>query len=700
MKKIKFMFFAILFLFVTQIAKAGTTCNWMSRTPYFLTWDSCGSKSSKNQGMLNGYIAFNYSKSSCLKYQWTVNGNNVTTNRAMTFMPTANGKYSVCVKVTDTCSGCDTTFCSSMGISCIGSTTTSKCNWGSRNPYFFTWDSCGSSNAKNKGMIYGYIAFNYVKSSCFKYQWTVNGNNITTNRPMTYMPSANGKYLVCVKVTDTCSGCDTTFCSYMGITCLGSNTSSSCNWQSRIPYFLHWDSCGTKGANNGKIYGYIYFNYAKMGCFKYQWTVNGNNITTSRALSYMPTANGKYSVCVKVTDTCMACDTTFCYSFGITCIGTSTSKCDWKSRNAYFFTWDSCGAKISSHKSMINGYIAFNYAKSGCFKYQWTVNGNRIATTRPLQCWATANGTYSVCLKVTDTCLGCDTTYCGSVTINCLGNTTSKCDWQSRKPYFIMRDSCGASSANKGKIYGYIYFAYAKSGCFKYQWTVNNTNITTTRPMEFSPKYNGTYNVCVKVTDTCSGCDTTFCKTMTIACLGTNSSGCNWKSRNPYFLTWDSCNSLNKTEKLIGYIGFNYAKSSCFKFQWTINDTIVSDLRYFNYQVYANGTYKMCVKVMDTCNNCDTLFCSSLTVKCFSTAGIRSIQSNLIYLSPNPTSGIINVAGSNASAYYTVRNLNGSILKTGVLSDDKIDISNFDQGIYVLSIKNDGNWIHSKIIKN
>jgi len=680
-------------------SQAGSTCNWGARTPYFLTWDSCGSKLSKNKGMLNGYIAFNYSKSSCFKYQWTVNGNNVTTNRAMTFMPSANGKYSVCVKVTDTCSGCDTTFCSSTGITCLGSTTTSKCNWGARNPYFLTWDSCGSTNTKTKGMIYGYIAFSYSKAACFKYQWTVNGNNVTTNKAMTYMPSANGKYAVCVKVTDTCSGCDTTFSSYIGITCLSTNT-SSCNWQSRNVYFLHWDSCGTKGANKGKIYGYIYFNYSKMSCFKYQWTVDGKNITTSRSMTYLPTANGKYNVCVKVADTCSGCDTTYCYSMGITCLGSTTSKCNWSSRTPYFLTWDSCGSKNVKTKGMIYGYMAFNYSKAGCFKYQWSVDGKNIASNKYMTYLPTANGKYAVCVKVTDTCSGCDTTFCSSIGITCLGSTSLKCDWQSRKPYFIIRDSCSATSANKGKIYGYIYFGYTKSGCFKYQWTVNTVNISTARPMDFTPKSNGTYDVCVKVTDTCSGCDTTFCTAVVINCLSSSTSKCNWQSRNPYFLTWDSCKSAIKNDKIYGYVGFNYAKSSCFKYQWSVNDTLVSNARYFNYQVYANGSYKMCVKIVDTCNNCDTIFCNTLAVKCFGTTGLNYIETNKLSVYPNPTNGLLIISGVNSSTNYILRDLNGRILRNSILTENKIEISEFQQGIYFLAIKKDGNWINTKIMRN
>jgi hypothetical protein len=218
--------------------------------------------------------------------------------------------------------------------------------------------------------------------------------------------------------------------------------------------------------------------------------------------------------------------------------------------------------------------------------------------------------------------------------------------------------------------------------------------------MEFATRYNGNYAVCLKVTDTCMGCDTTFCGSITIGCLGASTNKCNWQSRNPYFLTWDSCKSAIKNDKIYGYVGFNYAKSNCLKYQWFVNDTLVSTARYFNYQVFRNGNYKMCVKIVDTCNNCDTLFCNNLVVKCFGTNGMNNIEINKPYVYPNPTNGLLIISGVNSSSNYILRDPNGRILRNSILTENKIDISEFQQGIYFLAIKKDGNWINSKILKN
>lgn len=182
--------------------------------------------------------------------------------------------------------------------------------------------------------------------------------------------------------------------------------------------------------------------------------------------------------------------------------------------------------------------------------------------------------------------------------------------------------------------------------------------------------------------------------------MGSTTSKCDWQSRNPYFMTWDSCKSSIKNDKIYGYVGFNYAKSSCFKYQWSVNDTIVSTAMYFNYQVYVNGNYKMCVKIVDTCNNCDTLFCNTLTVKCFGTTNVNKIESNHLAVYPNPTTGVINILGVNSSANYILRDINGRVLINDLLSENKIDISEFQQGIYLLSIQKDGIWINTKIIRN
>jgi len=99
----------------------------------------------------------------------------------------------------------------------------------------------------------------------------------------------------------------------------------ACNWQSRNGKFTTYDSCNSN-TKKASIGGYVYFNSNLLGCFKYQWKVNGNVVSTRNILTYAITQNGTYSISCKVTDTCNNCDTTFSSSKTISCI---PANCNW-----------------------------------------------------------------------------------------------------------------------------------------------------------------------------------------------------------------------------------------------------------------------------------------------------------------------------------------------------------------------------------
>ncbi len=117
---------------------------------------------------------------------------------------------------------------------------------------------------------------------------------------------------------------------------------ATCNWKIRNPYTNFWDSCSGR-ANKYSVNGYLVFK-SSTTCFKYQWTVNGKNVGTSNVLSYPITSNGSYTICVKVTDTCNSCDTTFCSTRTITCV----NNCNWKGLNASTNFWDSCNTSAKT----------------------------------------------------------------------------------------------------------------------------------------------------------------------------------------------------------------------------------------------------------------------------------------------------------------------------------------------------------------
>ena len=91
-----------------------------------------------------------------------------------------------------------------------------------------------------------------------------------------------------------------------------------------------------------------------------------------------------------------------------------------------------------------------------------------------------------------------------------------------------------------------------------------------------------------------------------------------------------------------------------------------------------------------------------LTVMMGKTAAIGDeLSVKDISISPNPTSGILNIT-VNEKADYRLLNIRGQTLKTGVLSTrkSKIDISSFAKGIYLLNIKTSKESFTRKVIKN
>ena len=659
---------------ITCISSGNSGCIWKSRYPTPKFWDSCTTTSKT----INGYIPFNYG-TSCFRYEWTVNGNNVGSNKNNIYYPvTQNGSYNLCVKVTDTCNNCDTVFCSSRSVTCFSNGNT--CNWKSRKTSASFWDSCTNTSKSINGIITIDASF----ASCCIYQWAVNGVKVGNNSQyINYPVTQNGNYNLCVKVIDTCNNCDTVFCSSRSVTCFSNNT--PCNWKSRYPTPKFWDSCTTTSKT---INGYIPFNYGT-SCFRYEWTVNGNNVGSNKNNIYYPvTQNGSYNLCVKVTDTCNNCDTVFCSTRTVSCFSNSTP-CNWQSKRPGSTFWDSCKVGVNS----LNAYIVFN-SNTSCLIYKWTVNGVPTNINSNLFKYnITKNDTYSVCVKVTDTCNNCDTIFCSQRVITCISNNNT-CNWSSRYPNTKFWDSCTNTSKT---LNGYVSFNSPNAKCYKYQFTINGIKVGNgTQYIYYPITQNGSYNICVKVTDTCNNCDTVFCSTKTITCFSGGSNGCNWSNRQMNNMVWDSCNATKKTVN--AYISFN-SGSSCLRYEWKVNNNFAGKGMAIYYPITQNGTYDICVKVTDTCKLCDTIYCFTKTINCFN--GINnSINESNIDIYPNPANESVTIDWAIENSNYYIVNISGQQVLTGKLNQGKqsIDLSKYPEGVYFIRIQTSQDIITKKII--
>ncbi len=480
------------------------------------------------------------------------------------------------------------------------------CFWKNRNPYFYSWDSC-NTNTK-KASLNAYVSFQY-NTSCFKYTWKVNGNVVNGTNIMQKTVTQNGTYTITLTVRDTCNNCDTTFTSSRTISCL-----TKCNWKAKNLSILGGDSC-SQYPYKPSIMVHL---YGSTSCAKYTWKVNGNFVSNGRILNYKATQNGTYNLSVNVRDTCNNCDTTYTKSITITC----ATNCNWKGKNATLSIYDSC--LYFNKPNFISG-IYFQNTSTPCMKYTWKVNGTTIhtGTNTYISYFPKQNGTYNVTVNVRDTCNNCDTTYTKSVTVTCAGN----CNWKSRNLSLSAKDSC---NRNTKSSYITSFITISNNSCLKYLWKVNGVVKSNSYYFNYPVYANGQYTVCLTLTDTCLKCDTSICFTKTISCL----SSCNWKSRNPYTYAWDSCKGNNS--KLNAYVSFNYNRASCFKYSWKVNGKSAGSGNIMSYPITQNGTYSICVKALDTCNNCDTTICFSKTISCFSTCNWKSrITANNYYDSCN-----------------------------------------------------------------
>ncbi len=371
--------------------------------------------------------------------------------------------------------------------------------------------------------------------------------------------------------------------------------------------------------------------------------------------------------------------------FGQSITGAEAAVCNWKSRNASTMFWDSCKTG-KGNRLALNGSI--NFSSSACLKYEWSVNGNSAGTGMVMNYPVLSNGTYSICVKVRDTCNNCDTTYCTSRDFTCAPKTF--CNFKSRTPFTFFWDSC---NGKKSKYLLNAYISFHSFYCLGYEWSVNGKYAGKGFNISYPVSKNGTYRVCVRVKDTCSNCDTTICQDWTFYCSGAS---CNWKSRKPVFKAGDTCTASNYNVK--GSLDLAGNKN-CYTYRWTVAG---SDGGLTNTMTYslADGNWNICLKVQDTCGSCDTTFCKYIKVDCNGPAGLERINSiKLLKVYPNPAEGNVNIEWPAEKAAYDIQNTSGQTVQSGFLEKglNNFNLNNYTGGLYLIKVYSGNTVLTGKI---
>ena len=84
----------------------------------------------------------------------------------------------------------------------------------------------------------------------------------------------------------------------------------------------------------------------------------------------------------------------------------------------------------------------------------------------------------------------------------------------------------------------------------------------------------------------------------------------------------------------------------------------------------------------------------------FESININEIHSNPITVFPNPASDILNIKNLSAGLYnYNIYNLQGSIVESGNMNKNTLDVHKLRSGIYTIEIKNDISTLRGSFVK-
>ncbi len=463
----------------------------------------------------------------------------------------------------------------------------------------------------------------YFDSSCTSVTWVI-GSSSTTSYSGNYLShtfTTPGKYQICMKYTNKCTKWDTTICKTIAVdTCPCSFT----------PYFTF-----TKDSSNCFLYKYMAFpansNTSASGKYTYLFVWGNGTTSSSRDGSFTFSKSGTYKICLKVKYALSNgnyCIKEVCKTITVNC----AKKCTWNT------------PKIS-YTNRCNSYkFTATDQNDSCVYYKWSIDSglaNYTTYGTVAEYKFKTKGYHKIKLTYYNSCTGCDTTLVKYIYDTCM----TYCNW-----------SGAGMNASKTNCYTYNFEAnYIKDTCISYTFIVGNKVISYNRVNSYYFTSNGTYAIGYRYYNKCTDCDTIIWKKLEINCFKNT---CNWPSNLGYNI-----------QNLCPYIKItaNDLYDSCTIYKCYINDSLVpyygGSNRTFAYKFSRNGTYKICLKLYNPCNGCDTILCKTYTVDCIKSSKCNwpNISWNYSSKCRNYTFETTNLNDSCISYYYKVGSNNGSI---------------------------------------
>ncbi|MBL7882775.1 MAG: PKD domain-containing protein, partial [Bacteroidia bacterium] len=243
--------------------------------------------------------------------------------------------------------------------------------------------------------------------------------------------------------------------------------------------------------------------------------------------------------------------------------------------NAFFFPWDSLGYAHFSNNSIPQYGISL-----------WDFGDGSTGTSiGDANHFYNQLGTYYVCLTVIDTINNCTDTYCDSIQTG--GGTPGGCS-----SFFFSSVSGSVATFNDLSMYlgpmTTYYWDFGDGNSSSILGNVSHTYVS-----------NGTYYVCLTISDSATNCYDTYCDYVTI---GNPMGG----TCSAYFnLVQDSTNLYN-------YTAYSYASAGMlYSYFWDFGDGTTSNLQYPSHTYAGSGPYVLCLTITDNAS-CTAIYCDSL----------------------------------------------------------------------------------------
>ena len=575
------------------------------------------------------------------KYFWSYGDGTSGDGRNSFKTYTNHGKYRVCLTVLKKDSSCTSTTCDSISVMPV----TVNCN--------ASWSF--QKDAVNPLKVY----FNAtLQDTSFRYIWSFgNGTGSDSKNPIKTFTQA-GWYKVCLTVSKKDSSCTITKCDSI---LLGQNTIVNCN----ANFNFEKDQ-----SNPLKVYFHANLQDTS---FKYFWTFGNGTSSDGRNPIRTFTANGWYKVCLTVVKKDSTC---------------TASKCD------SIYLAPGCSVNYSFSRNAVNGnQFTFETANDTTCNYTWIFGDGSSATWRLASHTYLVAGNYTVCLYKVKKDSSCATSNCkivsaiDSTATNCFarfeaikfdslgihyGNfiNTSTGSYTHIKWFFgalgtalgspvtqafpssgvypvclsvyriVNNDTICSNTTCKNfntapntttchAAYSYtnlgqstFNFTNLSTGSgLIYTWKINGNTVGTTANLNYTFPSSGLYNVCLSIRKSDSSCSDEICRPVLVNQYGTLS----------------TCNanfSYQSNPNIPARIEFTNNSSAHDYAIWDFGDGSSSPDANPSHLYSTNGTYTVCLMMLQTVDSCSAMKCKDIVVDM--ATGIRSENISMNQVYPNP----------------------------------------------------------------